>query len=153
MASTASSGGPYLLVACFCENVVQRADQVLTLVNIVDRVNITAQGSEAPETMPPTPYPLYLVLNLKAGRARGRYEVRITADLPDGSSKVVSSMSANFEGEDDRGVQLVNQMHIMLSQEGLHWFRVEVGGSEITRLPLRVVYNRIVGGVAPQGTT
>ena len=151
MASTASGGGPYLLVACFCENVVQRADRVLTLVNIVDRVNITAQGSNAPETMPSSQYLIHLVLILKAGRARGRYEVRITADLPDGSSKLASTMSVNFEGEDDRGVQLVNQMQMLLSQEGLHWFRVEVGGEEITRLPLRVVYNRIVGGVAPQG--
>ena len=101
--------------------------------------------------MPPTQYLLYLVLILKAGRARGRSEVRITADVPDGSSKVASAVSVNFEGEDDRGVQLVNQMHMLLSHEGLYWFRVEVGGQEITRLPLRVVYHRAVGGVAPQG--
>lgn len=141
--------GPYLQVACLCENVVQRADGVLTLVNIVDRLTLTTQGTGAPETMPPTNYLFNLVLVFKSGRARGRYDLQIVPQFPDGSSKQPTIMSLNFEGEDDRGIQLVHQAMIQLTQEGLHWFNIYLAGSLVTRLPLRVVYARILGGLGP----
>ena len=141
---TTEAVGPYLLVACLCETVVQRADQVLTLVNIIDRLIITSQGPSAPETMPPQPWQTNLVLVLKAGRARGRFDLRIVPELPDGSAGDPSLMSVNFEGEDDRGIQIVTRLVIGLTLEGLHWFKVYLGGVLITKLPLRVVYSRIV---------
>ena len=140
--------GPYLLVACFCDNVVQRADGVLTLVNIVDRVNITMQGPTAPEVMPPTNWQSNLVVVLKAGRARGRYEMRIVAERPDGTTRAPAIMSVNLEGEDDRGVQIVTKMVATLDQEGLYWFRVYLADELLTKLPLRVVYARVTGGAA-----
>ena len=143
------SGGPFLQVACICETTVQRADGVLTLVNIIDRVNITAQGPSAPEQMPATNYQLTLALILKAGRARGRYELRITPERPDGSTAQPFVLSLNFEGEDDRGVQLVQRMGIRLSDEGLYWFNVYLADRLLTRLPLRVVYSRITVGIGP----
>ena len=142
----AETGGPYLQVACFCENVVQRTDGVLTLVNIVDRISITRQGPEAPESMPPTPYQLHMVLVLKAGRARGRHEVRFVLETPDGTTKSPSMMSLNFEGPDDGGTAVVQQMVLTLSQEGLNWFNVYLADQLLTKLPLRVVYSRISGG-------
>ncbi len=139
------SGGPYLQVACLCETVVQRRDNVLTLVNIIDRISVTLQGQGAPETMPTMPFRANLVMILKAGRARGRHELRIVLELPDGGSKEPVISSLNFEGEDDRGVQLVSPLIMTLTHEGLHWFAVYLDGRLLTRLPLRVVYARITG--------
>lgn len=144
--------GPYLLVACLCENVIQRADQVLTLVNIIDRVTISSQSPNAPETMPATNWQAYLVVIIKAGRARGRYEMRIVPERPDGTSGGATTLSVNFEGEDDRGVQLVTRMVLALSQEGLHWFKIYLGGELLTKLPLRLLYSRVITS-GPPGLT
>ncbi len=140
------SQGPYLQVACFCENVVQRADGVLTLVNIVDRVSITSQGPSVPENMPKVPWVAYLVLILKAGKARGRKEVTIIPELADGTTKPPATVSVNFEGGDDRGIQVVTRTNIELEYEGLYWFHIRLDGELITKLPLRVMYSRITGG-------
>ena len=49
----ASGRGPYVTTAVFCETVLQESSGVLTLVRIIDRMEITASGSNAPEEMPP----------------------------------------------------------------------------------------------------
>ena len=144
----AESGGPYLLVACLCENVVQRADGVLTLVNILDRVNITTQAPGAPETLPPTPWGVNLVVILKSGRARGRHEMRVAIDAPDLQSMLPSVMTLNFEGDDDRGIQVVQQVRMMLNTEGLYWFNILLEDRLLTKIPLRVTYTRIRSGMA-----
>lgn len=143
----AQSGGPYLQVACLCENVVQRADGVLTLVNILDRINITTQGTDAPEALPPTPWGVNLVIILKSGRARGRHELRVAVDAPDLSQRPPAIMALNFEGDDDRGVQVVQQIRMLLNTEGLYWFNILLADRLLTKVPLRVTYTRITGGV------
>ncbi len=147
--ATPLSGGPYLLVACICENVVERRDAVLTLVNIVDRVTFAVQSERPPETMPPVDWKGNLVVIMKAGRARGRHELRVTPELPGGGSLRSAAMSIFFEGADDRGVQVIMPLHMSLDQEGLYWFNLELDGEEITRLPLRTVYTRVTAGEPP----
>jgi len=100
--------------------------------------------------MPPATWRANLVLILKAGRARGRYELEVIPEQPDGSSMPPMRMSVNFEGEDDRGIQIVSQVNITLNQEGLYWFNVMLAEAPLTRLPLRVVYTRISGGQVPR---
>ena len=46
-------GGPYLITAAFCEQVIEDKSGVLSLIRIVDRMYITAQGPNAPDEMPP----------------------------------------------------------------------------------------------------
>lgn len=147
--ATPRSGGPYLLVACICENVVERKDQVLTLVNIIDRVTFTVQGERPPEIMPAADWKGNLVVIMKAGRARGRYELRVTPELPGGGSLPSAAISIFLEGADDRGVQVIMPLYMRLEQEGLYWFNLELEGQEITRLPLRTVYVRVTGGQPP----
>lgn len=146
----AQSGGPFLQVACLCENVVQRADGVLTLVNIVDRLNIVIQGLDAPATMPPQNYQIYLVIILKAGRARGRYDLTFEIELPDVTRKKPAVLSLNFEGEEDRGIQIVQRLSLTITQEGLHWIHISLADRLLTKVPLRVVYSRISTGPAAQ---
>lgn len=143
--------GPFLLVACFCENVVERADHVLTLVNIVDRVTITVRGPQAPELMPPSHWRAYMAVILKAGRARTRLDLTLSPERPDGTAMQSVTTSLNFEGEDDRGVQLVAPLDIGLEQEGLYWFNLRLGGQLLTRLPLRVLYTRVTMSGGQEG--
>ena len=53
--------------------------------------------------------------------------------------------SINFEGGDDRGVQVINKLVMGMNREGLHWFNVYLDEELIARLPIRVVYQRISG--------
>jgi len=44
--------GSYLITAVFCEQVLQEASGVLSLIRIVDRMTITSSGPNAPAEMP-----------------------------------------------------------------------------------------------------
>jgi len=144
--------GPYLIVACLCENVVERKDGVITLVNIIDRVTITSSGPSAPDELPPSPYTTNLVVAAKPGRARGRFDLRFTIDQSDGTLQPGNTFSFTFDGPDDRGVQLIQPMSMMIRHEGLHWINIYYNDALWTKIPLRVIYNRIVStgpGQAP----
>jgi hypothetical protein len=56
-----------------CEKVLREADGVLSLIRIIDRLNIAVAGAETPTDMPATPVSLVLVLGFKSGFARGAY--------------------------------------------------------------------------------
>ncbi len=47
-----------------------------------------------------------------------------------------------FEGQ-DRGVAIVAPMTLVLDEEGLYWFDVTFEEKLVTRIPLRVLYQRV----------
>ena len=85
--------GPYLSVAAFCEQVIEDKSGVLSLIRIVDRLNVAVQGPDAPPEMPPSNFNWTLVLTLKSGDARGSAEVKIVPELPSGVSMQPSIQS------------------------------------------------------------
>ncbi|HEV8639140.1 MAG TPA: hypothetical protein VG370_33450 [Chloroflexota bacterium] len=132
--------GPWVQNACFCENAIFDAQQVLTLVRVVDRVTVNppAPGSSGVMIVPT----LYLVVGLKAGDARGRGTVSIEAEGPDGLRRGESQpFSVLFESP-DRGHAIVLQFQIPFQEEGLHWYTVRYEGRLLTRLPLRVIHEQ-----------
>ena len=90
--------GPHLQMAVFCEKVLQEKDGVLSLIRIIDRINRTAAGPEAPEAMPPFDYQLTSVITLKSGNARGGVQVEIEPEGPSGLKQPRSAMTAQMEG-------------------------------------------------------
>lgn len=143
-------GGPFLAAALFCERVIEDKEGVLTLVRIVDRVVNTAIGSGTPSVMPAARISLNLLLAFKSGDARGRHDVQIHAEEPSGLRKTVAhTMSIFFEGE-DRGANLIVNLSFEAPQEGLYWFDIFLDDVRVTRIPLRLVYQRQETG--PPGT-
>lgn len=145
--------GPHLAMALFCESVLEEKDGVLSIIRVVDRIIQTAVGPDVPEIMPPVPVNLTLVVSLKAGAARGRDSVRIKTEAPSGQNEGgILELPVVFEGE-DRGQNIVARLGFVANQEGLYWFDISLGGSLITRVPLRVVYQpqKIGGGLLPGG--
>jgi hypothetical protein len=130
-------------MAGFCEQVLEEKTGVPSLIRVVDTINHSAQGPDAPATMPPFKYPLKLVLMLKSGRARGRYDLKVVAELPSGESKEPLLQSIQLGGE-ERGVNRVIQMQMEFTLEGLYWFNVHLDDAILTRIPLRVTYSRLV---------
>lgn len=135
--------GPYLTTATFCEQVLQEATGVLSLIRIVDRMNITQSGPTAPEEMPPAQLNWTLVITLKSGDARGSHPVKIVPQLPSGETKSPIIMSVHFEGE-NKGQNIVFKVNMTLEMPGIYWFLIYVDDHLITKVPLEVIYSRIV---------
>ncbi|MBA7691204.1 hypothetical protein ES703_99746 [subsurface metagenome] len=140
--------GPYIRVAGLCEQVIEDKTGVLSLIRIIDTITHTEARPNAPPEMPPVTYPMKMVIMLKSGRARGRHELKIVPELPSGEVKPPLTRSVQMEGE-ERGVNNIINMAFTFTMEGLHWFNVYLDDSLLTRIPLRIKYNRIVTGKTP----
>jgi len=139
--------GPYVQLALFCERVLREADGVISLIRVVDRVTHTERGPNPPEEMPEVHYPLFLVINLKSGAAKGRYNITITPEQPSGETLQPITISVKMEGE-GKGVNIASRIDIPYKLEGLYWFNIQFDNKIITRIPLEVCYSRMVTGPA-----
>ncbi len=139
------AGGPYLLAAIFCERVLQEKDNVLTVVRIIDRLTITAAGLQPPEEMPPSNVSVFLLVILKSGFIRARHTLRIIPTTPSGRTLPEMSAGVLLEG-DDRGVNVILNVQLLASEEGVYWFQVLFEEQLLTRVPLRILYQRVTQG-------
>jgi len=137
--------GPYVQAACFCDMALRDNTGVLSLIRITDTLTHTERGPLPSEEMPPVPYKLTLVLMLKSGNARGRYDLKIIPELPSGETQDPFTVSVHFEGE-ERGHEVVANMPFIFTYEGLYWFNVYLGEEKLTAIPYRVKYSRMVIG-------
>ena len=141
-------GGPFIAVATFCERVLTEQDSVQSAIRMVDRVFRAVGGPDAPDDLQKFQYSLWYLLILKAGRARGRHRISFDFERPDALRRTLFEQDALFEGE-DRGVSFGVQMNMEFEQEGLYWLHVMIEGTEVTRSPLRIVYQRTRLPMAP----
>ena len=144
--SSSQSGGPYLSAAFLCEKILQEGDGVKSAIRIVDRVTHTVTGPEPPTTMEPFVHELTLFLRFKSGWARGGFQLRLELVKPSGDSSTLARQTVVFEGEEDRGADIIAPMRMELSQTGIYWFEVHLNEVLVTRVPFRVVY---VSAVTP----
>lgn len=137
--------GPYIQAAAFCENVIEDKTGALSLIRLIDTLTHTESGSEPPSEMPPVPWHMKLVLMLKAGRARGRHEIKIVPELPSGETKTPLIFSVHMEA-DERGQNLLADIAFTFIMEGLHWFNVYFDDALFTKIPFRAKYMRLTTG-------
>jgi len=132
--------GPFLQAALICERVLVEQDGVLSVIRVIDRL-IRHAGPDAPDELAPFAQPIQILLLMKSGAARGRFEVTVGVEKPSGEQGEVIGVPVHFEGE-DRGVQVMLPVTFEADQEGLYWFEVGFEGERLTRMPLRVLYQR-----------
>ena len=132
--------GPYLQAALICERVIDEKDNVKSAIRIIDRVIRTVVAPNPPQEMEPFTETYYLLLKFKSGRTRGTMPLEVRLEKPDGTAGPALLQTINFEGEDDRGIDIVAQMIMNFTLAGLYWFDVCLSGVRVTRMPLRVVY-------------
>jgi len=133
-------GGPYLQAALICEKVLIEQDGVKSAIRMVDRVTRTVASPAPPEDMPPFNFEFVLLLKFKAGRARGVHAVKLQPVKPSGEFMPPLINNVFFEGEDDRGVDIVTPTVFSLDQSGTYWIRVYLDDDEVTRIPFKVIY-------------
>jgi hypothetical protein len=104
--------------------------------------------------MAPTPIQnLTLVIVLKAGFMRGRYSIKLTTTINEQLIGEVE-LPVLFEGE-DRGIGIILPIAFIAKEEGVYWFDVSLveGLVPLTRIPLRVMYQRLPQFGPPPATT
>lgn len=141
--------GPFVMAAFFCERVLEEKDGVASFIRVIDRIISQAIGPGAPEKMPLTTWAATLVIGLKSGFAKGSYSVTVQGHSPTGRALPPATLPVFLEG-DDRGANLFGIMQLQLDEDGLYWFDVFFEKRFLTRIPLRIVYQRLqVGGGGP----
>jgi hypothetical protein len=58
---------------------------------------------------------------------------------PSGLSIPLFSFPTFFQG-DDQGAGVIARVGFVVSEPGLHWFEISLGGQPKTRIPLNVAY-------------
>lgn len=137
--------GPYVQAACFCDLVIEDKSGVLSLIRVIDTLTHTEAGPTPPDDMPPVPYSMKLVLMLKAGLARGRYNLKVVPEKPTGGTENPVVLTAYFDGE-EKGQNVVINVNFTFTIEGLYWFNVYLDDQKLTAMPFRTKYNRLVTG-------
>jgi hypothetical protein len=144
--------GPYVNMAVFCERAMQETDGVLSIIRVIDQVNVQASGPDAPDALPPGgEITTTLVVMLKGGQARGTQSVQVVLEHPDTSRHEAPMMSVSFTQGEHSGANLVLPMKIQLTSAGLYWTDVLINERLATRVPLMVNYGfmRAPGTLSP----
>jgi hypothetical protein len=134
-----SIAGPFVSVACVCQMPMQEVTGQLSIIRIMDRVGIVGT---TPQMQPQPLQNLVLVVILRSGILRENHKVKIVPVGPGEKKLPANEMSVLFEG-DDRGPALILPVSLVATEEGLYWFDVYLEEQLLTRIPLRVIYQRL----------
>lgn len=138
-------GGPFISAATLCEQVLEEKDGVQSIIRMIDRLTVSG-ATQTPEIMPTLQVNQYwLFLSFKSGSIRDSRTIKVNMCTPGGEEISQASIKALFEG-DERGVNLRIQLQLLLQEEGIYWFDVYVDEELVTRVPLRVIYQRMLMG-------
>ena len=142
--------GPYVQVGVICTTPLLEQGGALSVIRIQDRVQLAG----VTDTMQPQPLnSLFMVLALKSGGTTGKFNLTITPISPGGKEiPGFPSFPVLFEGM-ERGNVIAFPLPLVAAEEGLYWFEVKLEGALITKIPLRVMYQKIQmppGMVLPQ---
>ena len=140
MTTTPIDSGPFLTAACLCEKVLVEQDGVKSAIRIIDRITRAVVGPEPPPEMEPFDYDLTFLIKLKSGWARGIFPVRLELVKPSGERPAPFTQNVLFEGDEDRGIDIVGHMRVRFDQTGIHWIHVYVGDRHFTQIPFRIIY-------------
>jgi hypothetical protein len=130
---------PWVQVATICQSAIIEANtNALSVIKVTDRIGVAGFTPE----MQPQPINVTLALLLKSDQMNGQYQVKIRCTSPTGVATDGPEIPFLFEGN-DRGVQAVFPLGFVATESGVYWFDVLLEEETLTRIPLRVMYQRI----------
>jgi len=132
--------GPHLAAAFLCERLLEEKDGAKSAIRIHDRVIQTAKGTGVPERMPTVTASPTLYLSFKNGKQRGKHEIKIRLERPNGVGAPDVKHTINLDGGDNAGRDMRIQLNLKLEEEGLYWFEIYFDEFLLTRVPLQVIY-------------
>jgi len=133
---------PFVALACFCENVLQDKDEVVSAIRIVDTYTIPPlpEGVEVPADAVRGLIMLRGLVALKAGDVVGQGTVRLVMQRVNGERAPIGppdGWPVEMKGG-EHGVNLHLQIPLGVKNFGLLWFDVFWNETLLTRIPLRL---------------
>ena len=95
--------------------------------------------------MPQVTIKLIAAVGFKAGVLKGANDIKLALVSPQGEAGPSVTVSALFQG-DERGTNFLTEMNLNLGEEGLYWIDVSLQNQLMTRIPLRLIYQRVIFG-------
>ncbi|HET9017367.1 MAG TPA: hypothetical protein VFN57_17330 [Thermomicrobiaceae bacterium] len=132
---------PYLLTAVLCQNAQQDQYGTFSLINVLEHLVAGTDDPNAPEEMPPFHLDANLVIVFASGPALGDRTVTVTAVEPDGVRLRPVNQTITLLGEDQRA-SIISNLSLEIAKTGVYWFDIDVNGRQVTRIPLRIGYER-----------
>lgn len=130
---------PRLRIGTLCERVLEEKDGVLSLFRLIDRLVITAEGTDVPPELPPGQFSVTVVMSWINGL--GDYEAKIRVNTPDGDS--IESATLPFRLDSlDRVQNHIVRMAIPIKRAGLYSFEFLLGDEIKGKVTLRIIYQR-----------
>ena len=126
-------------VAAICQTSITDNQNLLSVIRFQDRIQIFGLTDEM---KPQALQHLQLVLVLKSGEMRGKANLSIDSTAPSGKSAHHADAQVLFEG-DERGAAAALPLPVVVEEEGLHYLDIKLDGTLITRIPFRVLYQKI----------
>ena len=134
-----AGGGPHLIVAAFCEQVLEEKDGVQSLIRVVDRYFVQVPAGPLPPDVK-AGIVTNLAILVKSGDFKGPAQMAVSLTTPAGALAVKPVTAPVVFKGDEHGVSVVLRMAISVEEEGLYWANVRLDGRLLTRVPLRIVF-------------
>ena len=131
--------GPYVQVAAICTTPLVEPTGNVSVIRIQDRVQLAGPTDQM---QPQALNSLWLVLVLKSGSMNGKYTLRIVPVTPSGTPLPTLEFSVLFEGQ-ERGALVSFPLPFVAQEEGLYWFEIRLEDALLTKIPLRVMYQKM----------
>lgn len=132
---------PYLLMAVICERAQQDQYGSFSVINILEQLIAGSDDPNAPERMPTFRLDANLVVVFVSGRAHGERVVSVVAEEPSGNRLPPVRQTILLRGEDHRA-SIVSDLSLDITQTGVYWFDVLLEERLVSRIPLRIGYER-----------
>lgn len=135
---------PRVRIATLCEQVLIEKDEVVSVIRVIDRVNLSAKPAVMPETVV---HPTYCV-SLVDLTADTEYKFELCLETPNGERKSLMMWPARVANSAMNAL-LVLRLNLTVRQHGRHWIVLLIEGQEITRTQLVVHYEPMAPERAP----
>jgi hypothetical protein len=149
----ASNSGPYVQTAVLCETFIKgEQTHALSIINVIEGIGLAGPERDLPEGTSIGP-PLKLIINLWAGRALGRFFLKLRPEAPSGiQDEAVDLGEVQFSGgAGASGVDTIVPMpRYEFTEAGTYWFDVLLSSGDdddlqlLTRIPFTVTYQQTV---------
>ncbi len=137
----ASNEGPYLLMAVLCQSAQQDQYGAFNVVNVLEQLVAGTSNPNAPEKMPTFRFQGDLAISFASGKASGSHRLSVVPVEPTGAQLDPVSQRIEFKGNDHRAT-FISNVSMDITQEGVYWFDVRLDDRVVTRIPLRIRYER-----------
>lgn len=135
--------GPFVTAAFFCERVLHEKDEVLSAMRIMDVLTLTGPGPFPGEPGGPEHivYPLMALVMVRNGRGAGPAQLELRQFRANGQLGNVVPQAIEF-GTPDQPTRIIQNVRLLITQQGLLWTEVRVDGRLLTRMPLRLIFQK-----------